>query len=541
MNYIKALLPQILIAALAGIAAIFVAFYTLKYNAAFDTDAADHANAALEVYHALKSISITNIAESIFMQSFYPPIHSVVTAFFYFITGPGVLGSILPSIAGFWLSAVLITFLTKKLHYNSQHDIYSIFSSMLPGILLITAPVNFFNAGLCMMEQVSLTLFIITLFLISNLNSNSNKATIFLIALTLSLTALSKYTVMAAILPPALIAMIYALKVGIIDSKKFILGTALLLSILIIWFTNIQFSSVTDFILKQPPLKDGFWSQKNFFYYPKSFFNAQVANPVAGILVLLFALGGAISLRKKTIGVFCISVFVWSLIIFTITSEKGGRHILFLMPAIFLLIPAGLERIKSIPLRSTLLLVIYLLIAFGSFHDLKNYKKNFARKFESPSNSSEVIKFIASSTSNGSAVLTHGLNDSLSLEGLRLQTALTKDSRYRDVKVDSFPFHRATRDLAISHQRNLALPWQNHAIPAKPLLKVLQSGAYDFYVTISTPNYLSYKAKHLQSEAGDKLNDFLKDKRIFVKKFSKQLPSVEVYDLRNIVSSLPQR
>ena len=81
----------------------------------FDTDEANHAVDGWEVYWAASNGSPQNLNEALTAQGFYPPLHSTAVALSYWLAGPSLASSRLPSVVIFALSLVLLAWLTYRI------------------------------------------------------------------------------------------------------------------------------------------------------------------------------------------------------------------------------------------------------------------------------------------------------------------------------------------------------------------------------------------------------------------------------------------
>lgn len=531
MNRKLIILSYLLIAGLAFSGSAFIIATVVNFNAVFDTDAADHANAALELYRACVNFNFAEIYQALVRQSFYPPVHSIFTLPVFLIFKPGYFSAILPSVLGYAFSALMLMHCVNLYYQKRFSGWQGFFILIMPSLLLLSSPINFFTAGLCMLEGVSLALFSLLLYLAVKFEEQRSNFLLLILTLILAALALTKYTLLVTVLPATALAMFIAWRQRLISLRQFLLPALVLAALLLTWFSIIDFKSVTDFIFNQPALKSGFWSYKNFFFYAEAFLNSHVVSPILGLMVFALVLTALNKERKVFLFRFMTMLIGFSLLAFTISSEKGSRHILFLMPAVFFLIPSGIASFKSVLFRRVILLTAYCLLFFGIYQNLSQSEKYFARKIEAPEQSGKLYDFIAENLPNGSSVLIEGLDDSLSLEGLRWHLAIRHNKKYSQVSADAFPFLAITKNLALSHQRLIAKPYKDTSIPKKPLLAVLQSSVYDYYVQVKTSRYFGMQSKLRNPDQLSELNSYLTQQPATIRKASEGLPEVVVYKM----------
>jgi len=237
-------------------------------------------------------------------------------------------------------------------------------------------------------------------------------------------------------------------------------------------------------------------------------------------MILISACIGVYRLIKLPAIQLTTSLFGVGLLVLTLSPENGSRHILPIMPALYLLAGVGFgvamhESRRRIPQlhRSFDIFIVFLfvLLLTSAIIRISKFPSALTRRFEAKPHYSEIFTHIASYSRQG-PLLVEGTTDSLSLEGLRWWIARSNHTAYTTVAVDAFPFSSGTQERAIIHSRNQAAPWTNSVVPLEPLKATLQSGYYKTFIRIHGPtvkNRLRKKADEPHIKASEEYLDGL--------------------------------
>lgn len=469
--------------ALAGLS-VFV-FWLIRLvffeTSTFDSDEADHANAALELYHALGSLSLSTIYESIVRQVFYPPLHSFLVAPFYFIFGPSHFSSRIPSVLIYVLSAFLI-YSSLLRAFPGKRD-----ESLFAATLVILCPMAVYNGVLCMLEPVGLLLVGVMLHLFIGFERSKRYSRIGF-AVTLIAVVLTKYNfaviLFASVGSVFLVQLIYRK----VEFRELLVLALMTLLPIAGWFMIVEWDCIRSFIEDQPAHSFGVWSLKNTLYYPKIFLLNHVSHPAIGILSAFLALCGAWSYRERPVVQFAASTVFWSLAVLFFTTHNGSRHFLLASSSIWFLSGCGLislfeysRLVKKKTLVASLLFIFVWVASIPWFGELPSI---LVKRFEGKPHLAVLTDQILDRVGDNSPVLVRGATDQFSLEGLRFSVAKRFDVPYSEVKLDGFPVKISRPQRCRRREGKVAL---DPAIPEKPLSAILDARYYDYFVDLLSP------------------------------------------------------
>lgn len=451
----------------------------------FDTDEADKANSALELTEAIQSGKAFDIYEAVVRQSFYPPLHSFILAPTYLLFGPSLSSSRIPSVLMYFLSIGIFYFAISR--HEKREGTGVLFAS----ILFSLSPIFLLNSALCMLEPLGVLL---TSFLLLILTHNVRAPHIWLSLLSL-LFFFGKYTFAVTGVPACAFALYLLWRDGKVSSKG-LLHFAIIISLPIAaWLFVSNRESIEAFVTGRERRFPVF-SYRNLSLYPRLFFRHFTPHWLIGFSVILFAL---LSIRSPKFSVaYKTSWFllVLTLIVYTVATTKGGRHVLYAAPTLWFLTGVGVntslglftERLQRL---LSLLMIVGLVLSFAVRHqDISRYIRG---GFEGEPEFSLLIDFAFSNSNPCEPILVLGASDSFSLEALRWEAAKRCGTKYTDAVVDRFPSTRAIRNHSKIMNRNLGAPWTAKGVPVKPLKKVLESGFYKRVFVIEGPNLIYSK------------------------------------------------
>ena len=208
--FTKKLFNTIALCAIAT--SLFLAATTIwNFQAGFDGDEAAHGVAALEITHALKTFSLTEMIDALTNDAAYPPVNDILLGVSYSIFGASLTSSRLTSLFFLFLTTLSIYLITKKvtsLTISSNTKIKTDIphnAGMLAALLVATSPALLFNCSLTMLEPIGLLLTTLTIapFCLVDKEKRYSIKNIFLLGLLVSAVGLTKYT-MAMTMVPAL-------------------------------------------------------------------------------------------------------------------------------------------------------------------------------------------------------------------------------------------------------------------------------------------------------------------------------------------------
>jgi hypothetical protein len=142
--------------AIIFIAAVLLAIYSVtslnhtiaNINIPFDTDEADHANAGIELYAAIKSTSPIKVVNALQKAAFYPPIHPILVSISYITLSPSLYSSRVVSV----FLLVSLIFILCKLTIKTTSPNNSLLPITFIILCIISSPITLKLSALCMLE-----------------------------------------------------------------------------------------------------------------------------------------------------------------------------------------------------------------------------------------------------------------------------------------------------------------------------------------------------------------------------------------------------
>lgn len=456
----------------------------------FDTDEADHANAAIELYQSIRSGLWNNIVYAFQRQAFYPPLHSIGTAFVYFIFSPSWFSSRLPSLLFFVITACLLTICTyrasRSLHKNYLEQL---FATSITTLGFITSNIIIVHSALSMLElcgvfTISLCLYYLTKHEEDILYSRSKA---FIFAVLCFLIFLAKYNFAIISIPGLFFAFLTPRERPYFGSSAIYAGIAVIL-LCAGWIFASSPTSFVSFLTGHPsyvPLL----SAENIFFELNSWLFEYSVHPIAAALFLVLAFIGAKNYHLPSVRA-SIGIILNSFVILFLSTTNETRHFMVAAPAIFFL--AGLGAVSIIesslarvaPLASGI--IVTLLCLTLNTYSLNLIPRKIAKEMEGKPEYGRLQNFIVESIRPSGPTLFIGATDDFSIEGLQWIGAATWNLPYSKIEFDSFPF-RADKDLtAQKRKRNRDYPFENLSYPKEPLEAVIRENHYKNIVTVRT-------------------------------------------------------
>lgn len=460
----------------------------------FDTDEADHANAALEVTVALERGDVAHLVRSVRRQTFYPPLHSLLVAPFYFALGPTLFSSRLPSVLLFSLvpfllfTAVLLSAKERgRTTFHSSVLAAALFSAALP----LLSPVLLESGALCMLELpgVVLTAALLLVFCCEPLT----RPHLLLTSLLLVLMTVTKYNFALGLTPGVLLALL--IRPGVPRRKA--LGEAIFagtvtLTGLGLWILVSDGESLWFSITghgKYAPV----FSSENLFFYPQAWLAAYHISAPVGCVVTALALIGIVAGRRRPALLLAGVVTLTTWTVTTASAVNEFRHIIITAPGLWLLAGFGLMKILDSlqPLRPWAPSVAVLFLLTGFFAAAPGYIgeiPGLIRKAQEGHESfSALYDFVADEVDMQRPIFAVGFFDQFGQEALRWELARRGGLAYTEVVADSYP----PTSARLLRQRNRGRNVDSYA--GKPWLagsgpeEVLAKGGYDYAVVIRGP------------------------------------------------------
>ncbi len=479
----------------------------------FDIDESNHAIDGWEVYYALANGSIAGLYRAIVNQAFYPPLYSFFVATSYFIAGPGLFASRLPTVLNYALMVIGLSGLTYYLARRSPNpamgpgmggngtektSVYlALVGAAFVGALAITSPTMIRNAVLCMLEITGALFLIPLIFFAERADAHSGRTRwkfILLAAVTVTLAFLTKYTFglfFGLGLVAALVSSTWPWRVGRHAWREALSVSGIYLLVAVLWILITDRESLALFFIGHPSYVP-FWSLDNFLFYPMIWLNEYFVSLFFGVFALTLAAVEAVLHWERLY----VRVAVWStlaaLVILTISTTNEPRHILVVTPAIWLL--AGLRLVEIFkallsqpswgPKASLALLLLLILFIDTSMPHVGRLRREMEISMEGEPFYSALQTVALQEADLDRPVLVVGdTRDQFNLLALRWRAAVDNRVTAWEYDIDQYPF--TTYDWILSrHNRKPQIKELEPDFPDESLDAILEQGYYGTVITV---------------------------------------------------------
>jgi len=479
--------------ALFAVLVIWLIFRINIEPTTFDTDEADHANAGIELFSAMLTGNIRIIYDAIVRQSFYPPLHSFFISISYLILGPTIQSSRFPSIIVFAAYVLVIAFLTQQFLRKKVLPIYA--GSGIAMLLAFTSPITIKNSVICMLEPTGLLTTSVSLFAVHKYGGRKDIKAMFLIAFSIILVFLSKYSFGIIVLPAILSSLFFEYNPdsGVrLNYKKPFEVCFFTVLLFCIWLFLTDYLSVWHFFVGHPSYAP-ILSAENLLYDVRSWLNVYCVNKLISLFVLGFAVISVYFFISEPLIRACLFLVFWALFILGLSTTNEERHFLVAAPGLWILAGVGYAKLHSLLVDRKIILNYTQLFFCGAFlagiyNHTASLEDDIDKGFEGEDTYYDLQRFIVDNISKDSPILVNGNTDNFSIESIRWMVASIFRVPYTHVKVDSYPFREDKNKTARKRKRNLERPWEVLGFPKKPLINVLETGYYKYAVQIKNLN-----------------------------------------------------
>ncbi|HMO01657.1 MAG TPA: hypothetical protein PKD37_03010 [Oligoflexia bacterium] len=452
-------------------------------NFAFDTDEADHANAAYKIYFAFLNGGLLEFWEAIRDQAFYPPLFSIVSLPILLWLEPTVVSARAPSVLLWGASFVLMVLTARKIFTAKP------LFGLIPLLFFLFSPLILSNAPLSMLETLGLFLTSLILYL----STLHRTLSFYVWGVVFFLLAMAKYSFAITIVPGALLALSLKeeAKKNLEDencskisfSVDYVGGVAFVFLLLLgSWLAVVDKSRVWHFVVGHPSYVSIF-SWENFFYYFERIIDEYNSVTFSGALLLFLALSGGFFSRSVLywrLAAFC-SASAFGILFFSTTNE--ARHIMPAMPFIYMLAGLGAESLWCRFRKSRQLLILLLISALflQAIKTIVEFKEIAKKELEGEDffvdAQRKIIGFLKE------PILVNGVTDSFSLEALRWFLSVSSGNGYKETKIDSYPFRTDKNKTAKIRGRNTIPAFIFSQIPLD-LEKIVDKKYYQTFVSL---------------------------------------------------------
>jgi hypothetical protein len=492
------------IALLGGLAlAVWLVRFVHSQDIPFDTDEADHALPALDLFTAVRRGGPIGVGRAIAAQAFYPPVHSLFGSVSMLLLGPTHFAARVPSVLFFWAAAMVVAWASYR-HVRSRGGSATwlpLGAATITFVLAITSPEAIHNGVLCMLEPLG-TLWCALLLGIAVRDDGSaaSRRVFGLASLTIVIT-LTKYSfgiVAIAAVGGALLlhqspggwrtALRRALWFGVC------VGAALC-----VWFLITDPHSVWRFLTGHTndvsPL-----STANLLFDVRAWYRGYFVAPLVSLAVLPL-IAAAIYFERS---LFPVRLAGLLLLFAEVTALASGtnemRHSLFALPAAWYLSGVGaavlLERIASARSRGkepheagadwrpASIALFVLLVAFWGGQRFPGLGRELRQSLEGLAEFAELQEEIAAHVDAAAPILAHGFTDQFSMQGMRFVLARGAGVPSTALQLDEFPFRRRNYLHALDRKRHIDRPFLDPTFPRAPLSAVVEHGYYRYAVQL---------------------------------------------------------
>ena len=477
----------------------------------FDTDEADHANAALELFTAISRIDLPQILEAILRQSFYPPVHSFLVTLSYFVHGVSFSSSRIPSVYCFasyiLLLAVAVFQICKGINTQNKFALTCIACAFTAAISS-SSPITIYNSVLCMLElPAMLTIVLILFYLNFKMSVTFSKKSILCLALFSLVVFFTKYN-FGIMIFPALFCTIMLSKSELFQArlKSSILYTVYVVLGLIIWTLLVDRASFFHFFVGHNSY-DPLLSSENILFEIRAWFNSYcISSTIAGF-ILVCATIAAIKFWQIVSIRFSALLVLWSLFILVLSTTNEERHFMVALPALVYLSGCGffilLAYLSSLSKVNNLWLLIPCLFLVLFIPPLNNHllelDRQISKQFEGEATSERLFSEIVRLTDARTPIIINGVSDDFGIEALRWYFSATENIYYSELAIDAFPFRDDKNFTARKRKRNLDRPYLDKNFPKKPFSRVIAQSYYKYAVQIKN----LFKEQRFKKEAED--------------------------------------
>ena len=485
----------------------------LNSTVPFDTDEADHANSALQLYQSFINFKAAEIWHAVTRQAFYPPLYSFLVAASYFFLSPDFVSSRLPALLCFIIYAVLlfscVTLFFKKFPAYQKN---SALLGSLAGILAVTSPITIFNSTLCMLELPGVLTVTVCIFFFIAFEKREKNSLNLIAGLCALLVFFVKYNFGIISIPAVCAALFFrpnqTLKERFTSSLSCL---AFIISGLLIWILITDRGAFFHFFVGHKSYVSMF-SYENIFYELNSWLHSYCINTFLAAVVLILAIIGGINFRADTAVLFAGFNTVFSFIVLFLSTTNEERHFMVALPGIIFLSALGAAYIclKFFKKSNQLILTCFCILPFLLFMTKREELHNeLNSQFEGKPEYLSLFEFIYNNTGSNHPVLFYGISDDFSIETLRWYFAMSSKKLYSNVLLDAYPYRDDKNFTAKKRMRNLDKPYTDKTFPKKPLAKIISANYYGYAVYIK-----NLEKKQRFEEEGNEFKELLQNYKI---------------------------
>ena len=426
----------------------------------FDTDEADHANPALELFYAVTSHSLTNIYHAITRQAFYPPLNSFFVALSYRIfAGPSLFASRLPEYL-FLIGSICFTAVAGcRIGLKAKESLVWIWATI--ALLYLESPVIQENSSLCMLEMLGV---LITAMMLYAATLPSRKTQLWSLSTLGFLLTLTKYSFAVMIVPSVFLWMLLTSD----ESKLFTKIKNISLPIFsylvatIAWVMTTRTDSVLKFFTSHPSYAP-LLSAENIFFDLRSWVFYYQALPIIGavcaalFIVSLFIQRPATQIRLSQL------MAANSVGLLLLSSTNEVRHFIVAAPPLWLI---------------AVYVLSHPLLTVTGYLRMHEFKQVLITGLEGKVEYNDMINALIKNTDLSKPTLLMGTFDQVGIEAIQWYAAKEQSKPYTEMDFDLFPYREDKNVTQKIRSRNIDKWFIDPTFP-KDLHGVLHSHHYE--------------------------------------------------------------
>ena len=457
----------------------------------FDTDEADHAISAYQLYFYLTRLDLGGAFQAIARQGFYPPLNSVLVAISYLFFGPTLISSRIPGLLQFCAYLVVMAFTTRRLATALLQQEYRQVALISVVALSAFSPIAFTNASLCMLEPTGLLVTALILYSLVEFERSGDNASGALLGLLLILIVLTKYSFGVMVVPAVLLGLTTSCLEGRIRPAKLVVIYGLVFVSLGLWLLLTNFDSVIHFFVGHRSYAP-ILSQENLLFDLRGFLSNYTPNWATALFVVVFGIDSASKFQRVLVIRSSALITILSLLILGASSTNEERHFIVASPGIFLLAGIGIARFcqgrteyRFRMIWWGTLAVLILSFSIGIDRIFGSLPRTIKIALEGEGEYNELQEFVMRSLDPSATVIVNGTDDTFNIQALRWKAAIKSALPYTAVKWDEYPSNSQGKALTdLFRNKNVDRAWQDEKFPKAPFEQILNTGYYRYAVQI---------------------------------------------------------
>ncbi len=474
----------------------------------FDNDEANHAIDGWEVYRAIAESSPSALVQAVRNQSFYPPVGSLFIAAAYALAGPSIAASRMPSVVSFACVLVGLAYLVMRIAGKQERSCarkgdrwLSVAGAAFAIALAISSRVFVRNSVPCMAEMCGAMLGLLLILVADRADGLPDRRCRWLgiiaaslVAITIFLTKYSFGLFFFAGLTAAILSTNWPRRPNrrawVEASATVALGAIGIAA----WALVTHRQTMAMFFTDHPSYAP-LWSERHLLFYPRLWLNGYSANAFVGLAAILLAIIGAVSYwRRLPVRVAFWSIFA-GFVVLVISTTDEPRHVLVVIPAIWVLAGLGLasalrwlHRFSRGRFMAIGLLVLLVSMVFGGeLGFIKVLPKDLAAEFEGLPVYATMQDYALGQVDLGQPILIVGtISDQNGLLAMRWRAAVLAHESLWNLDIDYFPFDECEHSLMRTH-RKPQIATVDRSFPRDSLSAVLGRDYYRYIIAIDCP------------------------------------------------------